>query len=579
METRKTPLVLTASALAMALMLVGCGGGSSSSTPQPTVAAATGNDNSDDDTTMQAPTPVTVAPFTVGAKYLDESDLALTDTTAAITIAANSTANVGPYVLTNSHATESATVTVKDGVITATGGTVTATGFVEKYADMIEAAMKMEMAEMTGRAAGQSKALEGGIRPTGTPASVAEVLGKVSHNAGKGVSASATGFKKAMEQPAALGKFTGVALVNMQSSAATQHMTVYTDRAAPKRAEFFEHDGSAVTTAIYVDTNTDDQITLVEGTPGPDEGKMSGANLDPTLFPQKPADATSGSVRMTFRVNTDTDTDGDNDIYRSTQKSFDGASGRYECTPATPANGCTITVSASGAYMKGVSGDVWTFIPSAKAMGHKEDSEFLTFGWWLNEPAKSTGAYDFYAFYNGTAYQSTAGETGNDIGKAVTGDATYTGNAAGQYVVGDNFGEFTADAMLKANFGVAAKLGSISGSITNFQGDADAMSGWSVELKTISLDHTPADGGSPNPYALDDPFMSRSTTVGSSSYDGTIAKIGDTMAHGAWQGSFYGNARNADGTLTENAAPLAVGGKFHADGTGVNIAGAFGARR
>ena len=162
----------------------------------------------------------------------------------------------------------------------------------------------------------------------------------------------------------------------------------------------------------------------------------------------------------------------------------------------------------------------------------------------------------------------------------MAGDATYTGNAAGRYVVGDDAGDFTADATLTAKFGGAtattvgalAVVGSISGSITNFQGAADGMSSWSVELKKINmtdLTATPA-------------FQTSNRDTSASGYNGTVATLGDVTAHGDWQGAFFGNQKNAAGIAvrnTENAAPLAVAGEFHADGAGANIAGAFGARR
>lgn len=210
-------------------------------------------------------------------------------------------------------------------------------------------------------------------------------------------------------------------------------------------------------------------------------------------------------------------------------------------------------------------------------MAYREDSEFLTFGWWMNEPAKSTGAYSFAAFYNGNAYvDATDVTTGNTaVGAGVSGSATYNGNAAGRYVVSGEGGSFTADATLTAKFGNATEMGSVSGMIDNFQGDAGGMSGWMVELKKIDISET---------TGLEAPFMSDPavTDPTSSSYEGTVATLGGATAYGTWQGQFFGNERNAPadgGGLKANAAPLAVGGKFGADAAGANIAGAFGARR
>ena len=66
------------------------------------------------------------------------------------------------------------------------------------------------------------------------------------------------------------------------------------------------------------------------------------------------------------------------------------------------------------------------------------------------------------------------------------GPATYSGRAAGRYVVQElgtsgvvdgSSGEFTAAASLTATFSPNASM--ISGTVTNFQGDGDAdMSNW-----------------------------------------------------------------------------------------------------
>ena len=66
-------------------------------------------------------------------------------------------------------------------------------------------------------------------------------------------------------------------------------------------------------------------------------------------------------------------------------------------------------------------------------------------------------------------------------------------------------------------------------------------------------------------------------------YEGTTATIGAVTAYGSWEGRFYGNEKEVleeTGRVNRvNAAPLAVGGKFDAAGSGVSIAGAYGARR
>ena len=70
--------------------------------------------------------------------------------------------------------------------------------------------------------------------------------------------------------------------------------------------------------------------------------------------------------------------------------------------------------------------------------------------------------------------------TTDTTGAHVGGGATYTGNAAGRYVAGDEAGAFTATATLTAKFGdggaADTEVGTISGMIDKFQG-GEGMSG------------------------------------------------------------------------------------------------------
>ena len=562
METRKTPLVLTASALAMALMLVGCGGGSSSSTPQPTVAAATGNNNSDDDTTKQAPTPTPVDTSNVeGAKYLDESDLALTDSTT--TILAGASASVGPYMLMNSHATESATVTVKDGVITATGGTVTATGFVMALQDKIEAAMKMEMAEMTGRAAGMFNAL------TNSPARGEAILGSTK----AGVSVEYDGGAMVLIDGGESGwesKAAGMAISGWDGkmlSRGTHSYTVYSNIEAPKRKVFLTYYKPATlgqqaevkgfesisgTTINYdtVPTTMHGQITFDS------DGIEAAGNmglLDPNGFPQ-PKAAGAGDNKFDY-------TGADGKKAMSFKGTFHGASGTYECTSGD----CMITAKAPSttqgpSYTAGTS-DTWTFTPDTKNNPEivEQDADHLHFGWWVNDP-KEAGAggeylYDAQVFAGGSAMFPAANIP------ALTGEATYEGPAAGLFAIKADeknniaaaHGEFMATATLTADFGVAGNTDEmVSGKIGTFVRSDGVTNDWALTLGKTAIPNTTAASG-----------------------NGDITDGASVI--GKWNYGLYGSG-------AKSANPTGIAGAFNATITGEDksvaaVAGAFGATR
>ena len=468
-----------------------------------------------------------------------------------IMIAAGMSEDSGGVMFSCAADGEACVVTVDaDGMATSTGGTVTATLTMAAQEVADEAVTKMAM-EMRDRGIGQSAALSNpGTAPTIT---------SISHPAGKSTSVRVTGFTPAENQPAKLGNFDGVALTNTSSAASTQHMVVYTDIAAPTKVQFYNYDGSDETLHVY-DGEPGTALTLTSG----DGGIFSAANLDLMIFPTKAATASGGDTVKRFAANRRADgvTEGAPTIVRL-PGTFDGANGLYMCTAAD--GYCTVTVSASGMYTPA---QPWTFTPNNGEMAYREDTEVLSFGWWLTEPAKSTGSYSFDAFQMGAGYTAT------DAGTGVSGSATYTGNAAGRYVMSDEGGSFTADAELTAKFGSDSQDGSVSGMIDNFSGDAAGMSGWKVELKQIDI----GTGGLAAAFASDTDV----TDPTSSSYDGTVATLGSVTAHGIWGGQFHGNERNAaadGGGPKMNAAPLAVGGTFDANAAGANIAGAFGARR
>ena len=246
---------------------------------------------------------------------------------------------------------------------------------------------------------------------------------------------------------------------------------------------------------------------------------------------------------------------------------------RYTCTTTTANGDCVVTISPNGTYTAATA-DTWTFTPELNSTAWLADAEFISFGWWMQEPASADGAYSFQYYADGTVY---APPTGTAPDTLTAGSATYSGRAAGQYAVqtiddtgvtGGMHGEFTAAATLMATFGPTANT--ISGTISGFTAEDGSSPGWEVTLHQKSLGAETALGtGTPTGFPVS--AQSDPTRPG---YDGTTATMGNHMAYGDWTGQYFGNS-----TTSTAAYPLGVGGTFQADSEAVSIAGAFGARR
>ena len=194
----------------------------------------------------------------------------------------------------------------------------------------------------------------------------------------------------------------------------------------------------------------------------------------------------------------------------------------------------------------------WIFVPSTTTTTvTTPDADYLAGGVWLIVPddASSAADYAFGAFADGNDpfLQSRL--------PAVQGTATYEGDATGVYseTAGDSteIGYFDGDVRLTANFGDANGLGTIGGSITNFEVDGYPEDG------TLNL-------GIASIGSQDSGF-----------FRGAVTGSDDERSYtGHWGGQFYGNGE-ADGR------PGSVAGTFggHSADDAVNFVGAFGAHK
>ena len=229
---------------------------------------------------------------------------------------------------------------------------------------------------------------------------------------------------------------------------------------------------------------------------------------------------------------------------------FDGASGMYRCVDAT--DGCTVSTDAEGKFTA-LTADEWEFTPAAGATVAVADTDYMTYGFWLDTTTKDgkVTSYDTVQ----TFATSSLGESTGLTDAAVTGTATYEGGAAGVYVhqtkkedgTDDTVtsGRFTADVALKAYFDETAlrNENTIEGTISDFDLVGGPDNSWSVNVSA----------GFGNDGAL---------TTGVAS--------GMTGDNGSLSGQFHGDATSVPGVLV---------GEFNSNFVNGSVAGAYGARK
>ena len=231
---------------------------------------------------------------------------------------------------------------------------------------------------------------------------------------------------------------------------------------------------------------------------------------------------------------------------------LDGVSGRAACT------GCSFVYTTGQLQMTAGSmtftpsnGSAASTLTSGTVTSTMADADYLAGGVWLIVPddAASASDYVFGAFADGNDPFLQ-----NNL-MAVTGTATYEGDATGAYsgteAGSTAIGYFDGDVELRADFGGGNDLGTISGSITNFV-----------------VDGTPDDGtlnlGSANIGSQDSGF-----------FKGPVSSSDDERSYtGHWGGQFFGNGET-------DGKPGSVAGTFggHSTDNVINFVGAFGAHK
>ena len=346
----------------------------------------------------------------------------------------------------------------------------------------------------------------------------------------RGGSARTGDFAEQADGPAAISGWAGA---RFRRGTTTEHLVVYADVGAPEVMAFTPEN-----------LNRLNEVSGLTGETVPASGlDIQDAWLPVIRSTSLAAAPSEGSITYTSEGT-------GADEGREFTGTFAGGMGQFRCSGSD----CSVTLNDEG--MPTAMVGMWAFAPDSGAMVMVPDYDHLYFGWWLNE--EQDAAYGFQTFADGVEFPGGAGDVAADM----EGTVTYRGAAAGVWaqtvisggqVTGASSGEFTAEAVLTANFFGAQDAGEVSGEIGSFRdGAGESLDGWRVVLETASL------------------------TVGDASFaGGTGGAVGSgTSGEGSWEGRFHGT----DGAET-NARPSHVTGRFDLHFPGAHLAGAFGAGR
>lgn len=257
---------------------------------------------------------------------------------------------------------------------------------------------------------------------------------------------------------------------------------------------------------------------------------------------------------------------------------FLGVTGTLACP--TGGTACTATTAEDGKFSFANSPTFTPAIPPGKDLSdlivtdQVASTEYLTFGYWLDNSGSGSSlrhSIDTYAKAHG--YDELSGAittTGTDI----TGSATYSGGAAGVYVLREGTnptgnGEFVADVDLTAQFGnttgtvPAAEQWKITGTVDSFQ---SATSNHNLDAWTLRLS---ADLGT---------RAAATGIVSSHSFGLGNAVTTGGGPNGKWTAALYGN----NAAISDDDPRLdiqAIVGEFDGHFTNGSVVGAFGTTR
>lgn len=561
--------------LLFAFALAACGGGGSSG-PAP------------------APMPTTY--------NVDLGDLMLADGTEAgeHMIAAGESMDIGGITFTCPAGNACTLMIAADGTVTSTGGMVTAMAAIppeppgpgpdENKAEAMRIAGLID--PMSERPDANTSTGDQGLSivSLSTPP-MDDNFSEPQFQTTDGTTVAAVEFMASDDMPAMIEGWTGGTYTHTSEDGNTMHTVVkYNDKAADE-GEAYSTFFSATNTASTTVPGPHRASVAVDSV---STGTTAGGDTVVTGILTIDIDGISGNHGL-FAGTTFPGASNSETTYTGAQSitgMFRGVLGTYKC----PAN-CTSTKDMSG-NLSELDG-VWTFVPTVvdgldatdtaedgelamivealedlMVPGVKQDADYMIFGYWLESvTADGETTEKMLPFADGKRDYGAVGSTRTD---AVEGTATYTGPATGLYMkktltpqgtVNQDgpfaSGQFTADAMLKANFG-GGDIGanhqySIMGTISNFMdGDTVIDEDWKVNLnRPMDNETTTGTDESLN--------IAQDTGTFAGGTDGGM--LDDASNVGAWSGTFHGDPA-AD-------QPTSASGIFDAHFTNGHVRGAF----
>ena len=275
----------------------------------------------------------------------------------------------------------------------------------------------------------------------------------------------------------------------------------------------------------------------------------------------------------------------------SFEGSLNGEAGSFSCANAS---GCWFQTNRTrvGFFLAADPGVTFTSDGAAVTVMIEEEiqvqtvpnADYLAFGQWLYVPEAVTDSddYEFGVFASGGDPFIVANL------RALTGSASYVGDAIGKYYVNGlssnpTVGSFTADVTLTADFGDRNANGFIWGEVTGFDftGGGDSSLPTTIYLTSYADDSLAgafgAQAGTDNIF--DTPHNNRAALAGGLAGGATTAHVDGEDWQGDWHGVFYGNDPD-----DPSAHPTGVAGTFGNHVLNVNeqsesgLTGAFGAQ-
>ena len=247
--------------------------------------------------------------------------------------------------------------------------------------------------------------------------------------------------------------------------------------------------------------------------------------------------------------------------------SYMGVRGRFYCMDG--GGGDELNICRINRHTPDVIGvsedDSLIFIPYV----YTDDVNWVTAGVWLTIPDAEDGDYAVGSFVFGNDPYKPADAS---AARALTGTASYAGQAFGRYAEDAEVGEgpletgrFTANVALTADFDAGEAdgndFGTISGDVTGFMADGVARGNWDVNFESAMLTMA-------STFSDDDPPVETVTDGTALRFNaGASGHSGGHALTGYWNGQFFGdptqtyNDANPFNTTTDGDSDTPWGGQ------------------